>query len=192
MNNSFFALAFRMKYINRWGLMHSSRNETLSEHCADTAILAHALAVIGNNIFGKSYNADRVMTLAMYHDMCEVYTGDMPTPVKYSSEEMRKVYKEIEKLSCDKILSKLPDELKSDFEKILKPEGTDKDYHKLVKAADKLSALLKCIEELHNGNPEFKTAYESTKKLIDESDCEELKYFMENFLESFTLTLDEM
>ncbi len=192
MNNSFFALAFRMKYINRWGLMHSSRNETLSEHCADTAILAHALAVIGNNIFGKSYNADRVMTLAMYHDMCEVYTGDMPTPVKYSSEEMRKVYKEIEKLSCEKILSKLPEELKADFEKILKPEGTDKDYHKLVKAADKLSALLKCIEELHNGNPEFKTAYESTKKLIDESDCEELSYFMENFLESFTLTLDEM
>lgn len=192
MNNSFFALAFRMKYINRWGLMHSSRNETLSEHCADTAILAHALAVIGNNIFGKSYNADRVMTLAMYHDMCEVYTGDMPTPVKYSSEEMRKVYKEIEKLSCEKILSKLPEELKADFEKILKPEGTDKDYHKLVKAADKLSALLKCIEELHNGNPEFKTAYESTKKLIDESDCEELRYFMKNFLESFTLTLDEM
>lgn len=192
MNNSFFALAFRMKYINRWGLMHSSRYETLSEHCADTAILAHALAVIGNNVFGKNYNADRVMTLAMYHDMCEVYTGDMPTPVKYSSEEMRKVYKEIEKLSCDKILSKLPEQLKGEFEKILKPDGDDKSYHKLVKAADKLSALLKCIEELHNGNPEFKTAYESTKKLIDESDCEELKYFMAHFLDSFTLTLDEM
>ncbi len=192
MNNSFFALAFRMKYINRWGLMHSSRYETLSEHCADTAILAHALAVIGNRIFGKNYNADRVMTLAMYHDMCEVYTGDMPTPVKYASNELRSAYKEIERISCDKIISKLPDALKDDFGKILRPNGEDAEYEKLVKAADKISALLKCIEELHNGNPEFKTAYESIKESIDENPCEELKYFLDNFLDSFTLTLDEM
>lgn len=192
MNNSFFALAFRMKYINRWGLMHSSRYETLSEHCADTAILAHALAIIGNRIFGKNYNADRVMTLAMYHDMCEVYTGDMPTPVKYASDELRCAYKEIERISCEKIISKLPDALKEDFSKILRPNGDDAEYEKLVKAADKLSALLKCIEELHNGNPEFKTAYESTKASIENNTCEELKYFIDNFLDSFTLTLDEM
>ncbi len=192
MNNSFYALAFRMKYINRWGLMHSSRNETLSEHCADTAVLAHALAIIGNKFFGKNYNADRVMTLAMFHDMCEVYTGDMPTPVKYSSEEMRTAYKEIERLSCEKLISKLPDELKSDYAEILNPKGKDAEYKKLVKAADKLSALLKCIEELHNGNPEFSGAYESTKKSIDSNECEELKYFIDNFLDSFTLTLDEM
>lgn len=192
MDNSFFALAFRMKYINRWGLMHSTRYETLSEHCADTAILAHALAVIGNKIFGRNYNADRVMTLAMYHDMCEVYTGDMPTPVKYSSIEMKNVYKEIERLSCDKILSKLPEDIRSEFEGILKPEGTDAEYEKLVKAADKLSALLKCIEEMHRGNHEFDSAYRSIKAAIDENSCEELKYFMDNFLNAFTLTLDEM
>ena len=192
MDNSFFALAFRMKYINRWGLMHSTRYETLSEHCADTAILAHALAVIGNKIFGKIYNADRVMTLSMYHDMCEVYTGDMPTPVKYSSVEMKNVYKEIEHLSCDKILSKLPESIRSEFEDILRPCGKDSEYEKLVKAADKLSALLKCIEEMHRGNHEFDSAYKSTKAAIDGNDCEELKYFMDNFLDAFTLTLDEM
>lgn len=192
MNNSFFALAFRMKYINRWGLMHSTRYETLSEHCADTAILAHALALIGNKIYGKNYNADRVMTLAMYHDMCEVYTGDMPTPVKYSSDEMKNVYKEIERLSCDKILSKLPSEFKEEYEKILKPEGIDAEYEMLVKAADKLSALLKCIEEQHRGNPEFNSAYNSIKNSIDKNPCPELKYFMENFLDSFNLNLDEM
>ena len=192
MNNSFFALAFRMKYINRWGLMHSTRYETLSEHCADTAILAHALAVIGNKIFGKNYDADRVMTLAMYHDMCEVYTGDMPTPVKYSSIEMKNVYKEIERLSCEKILSKLPDVLRGEYEAILKPNEKDAEYEVLVKAADKLSALLKCIEEKHMGNPEFDSAYNSTIESINNNPCEELKYFMENFLDSFTLTLDEM
>ena len=192
MNNSFFALAFRMKYINRWGLMHSVRYETLSEHCADTAILAHALAVIGNKIFGKNYDADRVMTLAMYHDMCEVYTGDMPTPVKYSSIEMKNVYKEIERLSCEKILSKLPDVLRGEYEAILKPNEKDAEYEVLVKAADKLSALLKCIEEKHMGNPEFDSAYNSTIESINNNPCEELKYFMENFLDSFTLTLDEM
>ena len=192
MNNSFFALAFRMKYINRWVLMHSVRYETLSEHCADTAILAHALAVIGNKIFGKNYDEDRVMTLAMYHDMCEVYTGDMPTPVKYSSIEMKNVYKEIERLSCEKILSKLPDVLRGEYEAILKPNEKDAEYEVLVKAADKLSALLKCIEEKHMGNPEFDSAYNSTIESINKNPCEELKYFMENFLDSFTLTLDEM
>lgn len=192
MNNSFFALAFRMKYINRWGLMHSIRNETLSEHCADTAILAHALALIGNKYFGKRYNADRVMTLAMYHDMCEVYTGDMPTPVKYSDEEMKNAYKRIEKIACDKIISKLPDELRSEFMSILNPTEEDAQYELLVKAADKLSALLKCIEEIHNGNPEFKTAYESTLSSISNYKCDELHYFIEHFLDSFTLTLDEM
>lgn len=192
MNNSFFALAFRMKYINRWGLMHSSRNETLSEHCADTAILAHALAIIGNKIFGKAYDADRVMTLAMYHDMCEVYTGDMPTPVKYSNDEIKKVYKEIERLSCDRILSKLPSEIRDEYENILKPSGKDAEYQLLVKAADKLSALLKCIEEKHMGNPEFNSAYKSILSSIEKIQCDELQYFMTNFLDSFTLTLDEM
>lgn len=192
MNNSFFALAFRMKYINRWGLMHSARNETLSEHCADTAILAHALAVIGNKIFGKDYDANRVMTLAMYHDMCEVYTGDMPTPVKYSNDEIKKVYKEIERLSCDRILSKLPMDIRDEYENILKPKDKDAEYEVLVKAADKLSALLKCIEEKHMGNPEFDSAYKSILASIEKIQCVELKYFMANFLDSFTLTLDEM
>ncbi len=192
MNNSFFALAFRMKYINRWGLMRSSRYETLSEHSFDTAILAHALALIGNENYGKSYNADRVVTLALYHDMSEVYTGDMPTPVKYSDAEMKNVYKKLEGFACEKILSKLPLNLRSQYSEIINPKDEDKEYMKLVKAADKLSALLKCIEEMHHGNPEFTTAYESTKSAIEKLNCRELNFFIDNFLDSFTLTLDEM
>ena len=192
MSNSFFALAFRMKYIDRWGLMHSLRRETLTEHSADTAILAHALALIGNRFFGKHYDADRVMTLAMYHDLCEVYTGDMPTPVKYANDEIRKAYKSIEAYSCDKLLSKLPEELQADYAAIIRMEETDAETKKLVKAADKLSALLKCEEELKNGNPEFRTAYESTRAAIGKMDCEEVRYFLDHFLDSFRLTLDEM
>lgn len=192
MKNSFYALCYRMRYINRWGLMRCDIPETLTEHCADTAILAHALGMIGNRYFGKEYDLNRIATLALFHDLCEVYTGDMPTPVKYGSEEMRKTYKQIEKLSTEKLLSKLPEEFVPEYKAILCPENEDEEYEKIVKAADKLSAYLKCLEEMRSGNPEFRTACESIRKSIDENPLPELKYFTEHFLSSFDGTLDEM
>lgn len=194
-NHSFFALAFRMKNIGRWGLMRSSREENLTEHCAETAMIAHALALIGNKNYGRTYDARRVMCLALYHDLCEVYTGDMPTPVKYFNSEMRESYRKIELASANKLISKLPSELREEYEKILLPDKEDSALREelaLVKAADKLSALIKCMEELNQGNTEFRTAYQSTKSKIDEIDLPEVKYFCEAFLPSFSLTLDEM
>ncbi len=189
-NYSFFALAARMKYINRWGLMRNTKSESLTEHCAETAIFAHALAVIGNKYFGKSYNPELVMAVAMFHDITEVYTGDMPTPAKYFNNDMRNSYKEIEHKAAEKILSKLPKELSCEYEKLIL--SSDHQIIKLVKAADKLSAYLKCKEELSCGNPEFSKALESTKTAIDNLDCAELKYFMEHFCDSFTKSLDEL
>lgn len=195
-NYSFFSLAFRMKNIRRWGLMRSVRPESLTEHCAETAIIAHALALIGNKYFKKSYDAEHVMALALYHDICEVYTGDMPTPVKYFNPQMRDNYKKIEQASAQKLLSKLPDELSEEYFPLVAstdcPNETQKAEHLLVKAADKLSALIKCAEETAAGNYEFKTAYESTKKALESLQLEEANYFCEHFLPGFSLTLDEM
>lgn len=194
--HSFFSLAFRMKNIRRWGLMRSTRPENLTEHCAETAIIAHAIAIIGNKYFGKSYDAEHIMCLAMFHDLCEVYTGDMPTPVKYFNEDMRESYKAIEAASAQKLLSKLPDEMRSEYSALVEQDcvATKKDaeMHAIVKAADKLSALIKCMEETEAGNNEFKTAYVTTKKAVDSIPLPEVQYFCEHFLPTFNLTLDEM
>jgi len=191
MKFSFFALAFRMKYITRWGLMRNYRTENLSEHSAETAMLAHSLALIGNQYFHKHYLVERVAVLALYHDLCEVFTGDLPTPVKYFNSEMRESYKKIEESAAQKLLLKLPDELRDEYADILN-EHKEKDLHILVKAADKLCAYIKCTEEVSNGNNEFKKALVATKKSLDQYPCEELQYFMEHFLPSFNLTLDEL
>lgn len=189
-NYSFFALTSRMKYINRWGLMRNTRSESLTEHCAETAIFAHALAVIGNKYFGKNYDENFVMAVAMFHDITEVYTGDMPTPAKYFSQEMRSSYKEIEDKAAHKILSKLPKELYDNYKNLILCK--DNDIYKLIKVADKLSAYLKCLEEQSCGNPEFSKALEYTKTALDSYDLPELKYFLDNFCDSFTKSLDEL
>ncbi len=193
---SFFSLVFRMKNICRWGLMRSTRQENLTEHCAETAIIAHALALIGNKYFGKNYDAEHIMALAMFHDLCEVYTGDLPTPVKYFNDEMRDNYKKIEAASAEKLLSKLPDELACEYSALIREEANcnqkQKDEHAIVKAADKLSALIKCAEEKAAGNHEFKTAYETTLAAVESISLPEVKFFCEHFLPGFTLTLDEM
>lgn len=193
-SNSFFALAFRMKYINRWGLMRNLRNENLTEHSAECAMLSHALCVIGEKFFGKKRNAEKIALYALYHDMSEIYTGDLPTPVKYFNETIRDSYKKIERDALDKALTKLPESLRADYGEILRFEEIDEDAAKIVKAADKLCAYLKCLEECENGNREFEKALFSTRSALEKSydDVPELKYFTENFVPSFKEPIDEL
>ena len=191
---SFFALASRMKYINRWGLMRNLRNENLTEHCAECSMLSHALALIGNRYFGKNYDADKISVYALYHDMSEIFTGDLPTPVKYFNDSIRDSYKSLERNALTNALSKLPDELKADYEKVLLFEELDKDAKVIVKAADKLCAYLKCVEEYKNGNNEFKKALESSEKIVTElgNSVPEVKWFMENLASSYEKSIDEL
>ena len=188
---SFFAMLSRMKYINRWGLMNSTRQENLSEHSLETAIIAHALAVIGNKRLGKSIDADRVAVMAVFHDCSEIITGDMPTPIKYYNHQINSVYKEIENAAADKLLSRLPDDLREEYSALLSHDDKNAELYKYVKAADKLSALIKCTEELKMGNGEFKTAKQSILQAIRSLELEEAEIFMDEFFPAYSLTLDE-
>lgn len=191
MNNSFFAMVNRMKYIDRWALMNNSTKENIAEHSHSVAVIAHALALIGNKKFDKNYDAQRVAVLALYHDTTEVITGDMPTPVKYYNDDIKNVYKDIEHIAGDRLLSMLPEEFKEDYKPFFEHNEEDKELWLLVKAADKISALVKCIEEDRMGNREFEKALEAQKKIIDNIELDEVKYFRDNFLPSYYLTLDE-
>lgn len=191
MNSHFFAMLARMKYINRWALMRNIQEESICQHSMETAAFAHALALIRNKHFGGNLNADRAAVLALYHDMPEIITGDLPTPVKYFNEDMREVYSKVEENACTKLLSMLPDELKDDYSPLFFKEEKDEYLWKIVKAADKISALTKCLEEKKAGNREFESALASTEKSIREMNMEEADYFLDTFLHSFSLTLDE-
>ena len=186
----FSALLARMKYITRWSLMHSTRPESLSEHTCDTALLAHTLCLIARRYTGTPCRPKTVAVAALYHDAPEIITGDMPTPIKYYNPEIRDAYRKVEAVASDKLLSMLPDELRADYEPIIKIE--DETTKKLVKAADKLSAYIKCVEELKAGNMEFKKAAEQTRRALDEMKMPELDYFMAHCMESFSMTLDEL
>ena len=190
--NSFFALLFRQKYITRWGLMRSVTPESLSEHTAECAVIAHALAIIGNTYYGRSYDPDRVASLALFHDAPEVFTGDLPTPIKYFSNETKQDYAVIEKHAIDTLVSKLPEELRPVYASLLDPTDADAESLKLVKIADKLCAYIKCLTEEAAGNKDFISARKSTEAILDGIDSPELKYFKDNLLEAFTLTIDEM
>ncbi len=190
--NSFFALLFRQKYITRWGLMRNTTPESLSEHTAEVAAIAHALATIGNTLYNKSYNVGKITEMALFHDATEVFTGDMPTPVKYFSKEMRSGYALIEEQAAEKLLSKLPKELENEYRALLCPAESDAESERIVKIADKLAAYIKCLTEVAGGNREFSSAAKTTKAALDKYDSPELAYFNENFLPAFTLTLDEM
>lgn len=191
--NTFFPLAFRMKYINRWGLMRNTVNENLLEHSAECAMLSHALAEIGNTYFGKQYDAGNIAVKALYHDISEIYTGDLPTPVKYRNSDISESYKSIERGAVEKLLSKLPDELENSFSDALDHEICS-DEALLIKSADKLCALIKCMQETNDGNKEFSAALEATKKSVSAlaEKCPELKYFNEHFLPEFNKSLDEL
>lgn len=190
-SNNFFAMVNRMKLIDRWALMRNTSKENIAEHSHSVAVIAHALALIGNKKFGKSYNAERAAVLALYHDTTEVITGDMPTPVKYYNDEIKNAYKSIEQTAGERLLSMLPDEFREDYLPVFEVQEEDAELWKLVKAADKISALIKCIEETRMGNREFEIALKAQEKKIDCIDLQEVKYFKENFLSSYYLTLDE-
>ena len=188
---NFYAYLNRMKYIKRWSLMHSIVNENIMEHSEQVAQIAHALAMISNKIFGGEVNADRCVTLAVFHECSEVITGDLPTPIKYYNNEIKVAYKDLEAVANDKLLSMLPDEFRMDYESIIAPDESTIEY-KLSKAADKISAYVKCLEELKSGNKEFQKAEKSIKKELENSSLTEVKYFMDNFIPGFKKTLDEL
>lgn len=188
----FFAMLSRMKYINRWGLMRNTRSENICEHSLETALLAHALATIGNEKFGKQYLADRAAMLAVLHDASEIITGDLPTPVKYHSEEIRKAYGEVEELAVEHLVSMLPEELRPPYRELMTMTGEqDQKLLPIVKAADKLSALIKCVEERHSGNHDFHKAEQTIRTSIEEMKLPEADYFLKEFLPSYGLTIEE-
>ena len=187
---NFFPMIARMKYINRWGLMRNTQEENIQEHSHMVAVLAHALAVIQNRYYGGQVDPGAVAVAALYHDASEILTGDMPTPIKYDNPDIQTAYKEIEAVAERKLLSMLPGDLRGDFEAAV--TIPDPEVRALVKAADKLSAYLKCVEELKAGNTEFKKAKEQTYAALCQNPIPALRYFMDHFLEGFELTLDEL
>ncbi|MCX7842888.1 MAG: 5'-deoxynucleotidase [Clostridia bacterium] len=188
----FFAFISRMKYINRWGLMRNTFSENIQEHSLQVAIIAHALAVIRNEFFGGGVNPDSIAVAAMYHDSNETITGDLPTPIKYFNPEISQAYSNIENTSKEKLISMLPEELKGTYRKILFLCDEDREARAIIKAADKISAYIKCLEEEKAGNKEFKKAGASILKNISQIELPEVKYFMDKLMPSFSLTLDEL
>ena len=183
-------MLFRMKYINRWGLMRNIRNENLCEHSTDVAFLAHALSLIKNEYFNGSVDPARVAAAALFHDTPEIMTGDLPTPVKYHNREISAAYKSVEKTARSKLLSMLPDRLVPHYRPLMECDLPEEEQ-KIIKAADKLAALIKCLEEQQLGNAEFKQAAISLRKILDDMALIEVDFFITEFLPCFLLTLDE-
>lgn len=191
MSYDFYAFCDRMKYIKRWQLMRSVRDENIMEHSQQVAMFAHALAVINNKIYGGSANAEKAVLYAVYHECSEVMTGDMPTPIKYFNNSIQGAYKNLESMACDKLLNTLPEEIREDFYGCVKPDCDCLEF-KLMKAADRLAAYVKCLEELRCGNKEFIKAEKSIKKDLLSRKMPEVDYFFEKFIPSFNLSLDEL
>lgn len=191
MNYPFFAFMSRLKYISRWGLMRNSIPENDAEHTLQTVMIAHALAVIGRDIFHRDLDPERAALLALYHDASEVFTGDMPTPVKYFTRDLRDQYQKIEDRAREKLLHTLPEELQPSYQPFVVAMEKDPLWP-LAKAADTMSAYLKCMEEIRDGNSEFKEAFKSTEEKLRALHLEEVDWFMDHFAESFRETLDEL
>src|SRR5207302_1654328 len=188
----FFAYLSRMKFIRRWGLMHSTYPENIQEHSLRVAQIAHALAIIRNRLFDGGVDPERTVALALYHDTSEVLTGDLPSPVKAFNPEIKRAYHAIEAASREKLLRMIPDALRPDYEPYFRPREADRVHRELVKAADKLCAYLKCLEEVAAGNPEFAQAEKALRAGMEQIDLPEVRYFLETFVPSFRLTLDEL
>lgn len=192
MPSHFFAMMARMKYIERWALMRNSEVENISEHSMEVAMISHALAVIGNVRFDKNLNAEKAALIGLYHDCTEIITGDMPTPIKYYSEDIEVAFKEIEDKAAGKLLAMLPEDMRDYYEDLFFPSAEETYLWRLKKAADKLSALIKCIKEEKSGNTEFTSAKRTLEKWIHEMHLEEAEVFCEEFLPSYYKTLDEL
>lgn len=191
MENQFFSMISRMKLINRWGLMRNTTSENISEHSLDVAVIAHALAVIRNTYFGGNVNAERAALLGIFHDTTEIITGDMPTPVKYYNSQLREAYGLVEENAKKKLLSMLPEEMRDIYNPLLGYSEDDAELWVLVKAADKISALIKCIEERSTGNSDFRKAENATLKSIKKMELLEADYFLDKFLPSYDMTIDD-
>lgn len=187
---SFYAMLSRMKNVSRWALMRNTRTENICEHSHDVAVLVHALALLHNRRFGGTVNVEKCVLMALYHDATEILTGDMPTPVKYDNPELRTAYKQLETVAAGKLLSKLPDDLQADYRELLLPEASEE--KRLLKAADRLAALIKCMEELKQGNREFETARYAVEETIRGMELPAATCFLEEFLPAYEKTLDEL
>ena len=191
MNENFFAYISRMRYIGRWSLMRNSLPENIQEHSHMVAVFAHALGVIRRDVFGKPCDPNAAAAVALFHDSSEILTGDLPTPIKYHSADIREAYKQVEDMACRQLLNTLPTELRPAYEELLVGE-TQEQLHDLVKAADKLSAYVKCIEERKAGNNEFLSAEKQSRRTLEGSGMPEVAYFLEHFIPAFEKDLDEL
>ena len=191
MKENFFAYISRMRYIGRWSLMRNSLPENIQEHSHMVAVLAHALGVIRREVFGVPCNPEEAAAVALFHDSSEILTGDLPTPIKYHSSEIRDAYRQVESLACERLLDTLPDELRPAYRQLLSGE-TQERVQDLVKAADKLSAYIKCVEERKAGNKEFVSAEAQTLAALKKMQMPEVDYFLEHFMPAFELNLDEL
>lgn len=190
-DNHFFAMLSRMKYINRWSLMRNTLDENICEHSLYVAMIAHALGVINNIYFGGNINADRLALMGMYHDSTEIITGDLPTPIKYYNPAIRDSYKEVEGIAKDELLKGLPEAMREVYSSLLADTEEETELWKYVKAADKLSAYIKCIEEQRMGNLDFEKAGESTIQIIKDMHMPEVDFFVKEFIPAYTMTIDE-
>lgn len=186
--NKFFAYISRMKYITRWSLMRNSVSENIQEHSHMVAVLAHALAVIRRDVFGETCDPDKCAAAALFHDATEIFTGDLPTPIKYFNPAIRDAYHQVESEAAEKLLGMLPEEMRAAYEPMLREE--DAEVRRLVKAADKLSAYIKCLEELAAGNREFSDAARETREALNAMDLREVDWFLDHCGDAFGLTLD--
>jgi 5'-deoxynucleotidase len=187
-----FAYLSRMKFIRRWGLMHTTYPENVQEHSLRVAQIAHALALVKNRLFGGAVDAERVALLAMYHDAAEVLTGDLPAPVKHFNPEIKTAYRDIETTAAKRLLAMVPDVVQADFRSLFFPDPADEAHWQLVRAADRLCAYVKCLEEMAAGNAEFRRAEKMLRATVEAIDLPEVRYFLETFVPSFRLTLDEL
>ena len=192
MNNHFFAYLSKMRWIYRWGMKRNAIQENIMEHSYEVSVIAHALGIISNRLYDNDIDANALAISALYHDCSEVLTGDLPSPIKYHNKKIRDAYKEVEYTAEREMLSTLPVELQEDYRNHLLHENIPSEFVKLIKAADIIASLIKCKAEINAGNSEFKQAVQDTGERLAQMAIPEVDYFLENFLPSFDLTLDEL
>jgi 5'-deoxynucleotidase len=194
MEYNFYAMISRMKYINRWALMRNNREENLCEHCLEVSVIAHSLATIANVRYGRNLNADRAALIGLYHDASEIITGDMPTPIKYYNKELNTAFKSVEDIASQKLIDQLPEDLREAYKPLFFKNEEEQYIWKLVKAADKISAMIKCMEETASGNTEFSSALNTTAATLNRlaEEFPEVNDFITEFLPAYGKTLDEL